>query len=586
MPHDTISCPNCGQVLKLRDPAQMQGRVRCPACRHPFVIGSAEPPPPSKPVVSTPPATTMPAEFPPVVESADGGLARMRSLRRRDRQRRSLFWALGVVLVAVVVGAYYALRVPLIPSKGEEAASLSTEKNSRPANVAPNEAAPRDDATEKAEIALTYFPVGVRMVLHLHPATLWRNDRQHNGLRKCVGPVSEWVARGVVGTTTFPPEQIEEVTFGVLLKGQGIAPEIVAKVRLAEETNGDELAKRFEGTVQPGQSGSPPTIHAADRVVTLVDPKTFIVGPLVLEREMSDAATVPNPTDRAIEDLLSRADGRRAFSLICRPDDLRLYREALAGPASAELIRSIIDWLDPLAVEGIAWSLDVSESFESQLLVRNRAEVRARELERTLRSKLDDLPRTVMTTVESMNPADEGRRRIIGRFPAMLKATALATRAETESRLILWETLLPERAAPNLALAALLTWDESRRPRTEVKAPSLASPQKPLTITERLQQPIAVDFRRTPLHEAIAYISTETGVSMEVDGDGLRQAGYTRNMPQTLQLGKVPAIECLAAILKPYDQMVVLIDEEKKSILVTVRAMAKSKGITPLDLSR
>ena len=73
---------------------------------------------------------------------------------------------------------------------------------------------------------------------------------------------------------------------------------------------------------------------------------------------------------------------------------------------------------------------------------------------------------------------------------------------------------------------------------------------------------------------------------MEVDGDGLRQVGYTRNMPQSLQLGTIPAMECLAAILKPYGQMVILLDEEKKSAVVTVRAVAEAKGITPLDLPR
>jgi hypothetical protein len=50
------------------------------------------------------------------------------------------------------------------------------------------------------------------------------------------------------------------------------------------------------------------------------------------------------------------------------------------------------------------------------------------------------------------------------------------------------------------------------------------------TVTARLQKPIAVKFVRTPLHEAFAYIGQETGVTFIVDGNALKQSGYTRNM--------------------------------------------------------
>jgi hypothetical protein len=301
---------------------------------------------------------------------------------------------------------------------------------------------------------------------------------------------------------------------------------------------------------------------------------------------MAEGAETPNPTDVAIEELVAHTDRRRPLTIVCRPDDLLLHREMLAGPATRELLCSIAEWLDPSAVEGVAWSLRLGETFESRVLLRNRSAIPPRELRQTLRSRLDLLPRALLSFVEGMNPSNGGRRRVIGRFPAMLKAGAMGTRDVHATRLVEWNTLLPERAAPNLALAALLTWDESRRAHPPQNVAAAGKPAAPASIVERLKKPVAIDFRRTPLHEAIAFIAEEVSVPIELDGDGLKQAGYTRNMPQSLQMGTVSAMQGLAAILKQYEQMVVLIDEKQGKAMVTVRSVAASRGIKPLDLSQ
>mgnify|MGYP003349418360 CR=1 FL=1 len=102
-----------------------------------------------------------------------------------------------------------------------------------------------------------------------------------------------------------------------------------------------------------------------------------------------------------------------------------------------------------------------AEIVRAELKVASR-DRRIRDLEgavRTLTKQLDTTPRDILAIVEKMNPQETGKRKLIGRFPAMSKVYALMTHIATGERLVSMTTLLPERAAPNLALGALLAWD-------------------------------------------------------------------------------------------------------------------------------
>ncbi len=73
--------------------------------------------------------------------------------------------------------------------------------------------------------------------------------------------------------------------------------------------------------------------------------------------------------------------------------------------------------------------------------------------------------------------------------------------------------------------------------------------------SKNLQKKISVNFRRTPLQVAFAEIGAKTGVPFVINGDALKLAGYTQNMPQTFQMDDVPALDVVEAILKHYDKM-------------------------------
>ncbi|MGH7202682.1 MAG: hypothetical protein ACREJB_18900, partial [Planctomycetaceae bacterium] len=147
-------------------------------------------------------------------------------------------------------------------------------------------------------------------------------------------------------------------------------------------------------------------------------------------------------------------------------------------------------------------------------------------------------------------------------------------------------TVLPERAAPNLALAGLLTWDESLRTDfSQEAAPLAAGPKLPATVAERLKMPILAEFNRTPLEEAFTAIGDSIQVTFTLDGEALEGAAYTRNMPQTFNLGTAPAIRAVAEILKQYDQMCIVVDEKTKTVTVTTKKAATDRGLTPYPVA-
>ena len=90
-----------------------------------------------------------------------------------------------------------------------------------------------------------------------------------------------------------------------------------------------------------------------------------------------------------------------------------------------------------------------------------------------------------------------------------------------------------------------------------------------------------------PLQEAFGFIGEEIKTTIDIDGDGLKLAGFTQNMAQTFNLGEVPAIVIIDAILKQYEgKMVISVDDTNKVITVTTQEAADAKGLTVYDTTQ
>ncbi|HQZ64194.1 MAG TPA: hypothetical protein PLY87_03925, partial [Planctomycetaceae bacterium] len=110
----------------------------------------------------------------------------------------------------------------------------------------------------------------------------------------------------------------------------------------------------------------------------------------------------------------------------------------------------------------------------------------------------------------------------------------------------------------------------------------------PDTIAERLKTAVVIEFKNTPLNEAMTYIGTAIKTEITIDGEALKAAGFTQVMPQTYDLGSVPALSAIDAILQKYaaerDPIVLVVDETNKKLLITTGIKAKADGLTPYEM--
>lgn len=532
------------------------------------------------------------SSFPNVkLESTDhAGVARLRELRRKNAKRRNFSILIGLAFILLIgIGGYFAwpqVEQTLATKPATPKPVKTTPQTPNPASVLVSQKQNQiPSPTSGKPIQLLYVPAGTRIMVHLRPADLWAPGSQGEEFRACLGPVGIWAEQKIKEICRKDPSQISEVTFCLILGTPGAPPEYAAVVRTTEPVKRSELIAQFDGTRLDDYSFP---VYSGDKNSSMiVDENTYVIGPPGEDRaiEMAESRKFESSTSPGIESILKQTDRDRHFTIVFDPDEVRRQREVLAPERAHPFLIQFLDWLGD-DVETIAWSMHLGpDDFYSEFYFRNSTMIRSSKLATNLKERLDQLPHDMLEGVQKMNPGTVGSRKIIGRFPAMLKAFSLANQQQTGERYAQLVSTLPERSAPNLALASLLTWDESTRTDFSQKArtsPS-AGPKMPDLVVDRLKKKIEADFNRMPLNELLPYVADETQTKIILDGGGLMLVGYTQNMRQTLNLGTASALEILQAIfnVKNQEQMCLIIDEKAKTATVTSLPQAKKNNLTP-----
>jgi hypothetical protein len=638
-----IPCPRCGRMLKLKDRSLLGRKGRCPGCDHHFVLVEPEEieleladggdlarsaadqssgrtgqptvsaagnasatasssfpnttpqrPTPSVPTTSVAPTTEgtvseLPPGLGPIVADAAPGAADRMKLQRRQRRRQGLLNAfIGLVVLSAAggTGYYFWTKVPE-KSPFTPTAQTADDKPATPDPLAELTLQLTESPTRGEPVPLAMIPAGAAIVLHLRPAELWQPESLGEELRFCLGPLGEFIDQQLQAACRRPPADIESATLAWIPALRGTPPDFAVVVRLKEEAKKSELLDLLGGTRD--DSYGHPVYVSDERAAVMVDLKTYAIGPAAMAEEMVTSIGGQNPLPTSLESLIDLTDRTRHITLLADPNAVLLDAEQLVPTNVLPLLRSVIDWFADGA-EGFVWSGHLeADRFFSQLLIRNPAAVRPPVLEQRLQKQLAELPQVVVDLVSRMQPTERGKRQLIGRLPAMLKVFSMATVSQTGPRHVEWITPLPDRAAPNLALASLLAWDESTRTDFTKEPPSAApSGHRPATATlaERLNQNIEIDFRKTPLYEAIAYIANETGLKIDIDGDSIKLAGFTQNMEQNMQYPSLPASQALSQIIDRYkkDGMCMVIDEATQQLTVTTKAAVDARQLKLLEL--
>jgi predicted Zn finger-like uncharacterized protein len=441
--------------------------------------------------------------------------------------------------------------------------------------------------TKGQPIGMQYVPNGVNLVVHLRPAELWGSDRAAAELRASLteGVVS-WLEAAIKKHCRREPSQVEQATFVFILGAFGTQPQTGVVVRLKEPEKQSALVDEFKGRLFD-ESAQTPITTSGEFAYVLVDTKTFAIAPAITATELQDSLSEPNGyVSRNVDDLLKSTDRDRLLTVVADLPDLRRHIDMLfAAPARAP-VTAFLDWLGE-DVETIAWSIHARPLLHSEIALKPTMGIAPPALRKSLREKLDSLPEQMVTLSRGLNPRQHGFRQMVGRFPAMIEAVRESTILHVGPHDVRATTVLPAKAAPNLALAALLTWDEQRRGGSSAPAQTVAANAAgPTKVADRLKMEIDAEFKATPIEQAVIYVGDSVGVKFIVDGEALRQKGYTRNMPQTMSLGKVPAIKALKAMVDAPNQndLAIYADEANGTAVLTTKVALEQAGKKPLPL--
>ncbi len=610
-----VPCPKCSTKLKLRDRKLLGKRGKCPKCEHRFVLED-----PDEIVLeiadetilndtfdfdsnekteSKQPAENELPDFAALAQnSPQSSAAPIASTVIKPRKRKAgalQFWLILVVVAAAGGGSLYYFSQP-----GDTPATSTentTNAQSKTTDVEPEK--PKNLATEKEfqafvrsyqptekadNVSLKWVPHGARIVIHLHPKTIWSNAETMAKLRSSWKPFFEWAAAKIEQVCLYPPEQIEQATICLILAQRGVAPDVAAVVSTAEPIDKTALSEKLKGQLL--QQGSAHDVYANnEHAAILIGENKLSIVPRSMLDEVIELDGTEAISDPAIEDVLKVSDSGRHFSIAFLLADLPIHKQYLFPE---HIVPRADEWIETYGqgVETALWSLHVDQPSVSEIYLRNQTvhenkPYSSKILNGELPSRFALGKRTAIGELSAKPYSADSVKQYVRKFPAMVEQLPPATvTGDKPNRLTQIKTVMPHPMLTNLVMGArLLNLPEGTSSKSEAtsitKQPETA-PQK-VSLDDRLKTEIEIDFRRTPLQEAIDYIAAESGIKITIDGDGLKLAGYTKNMPQTMKLGKVSAKAALSEVLKQYDKMVVArIDENSDELMVTTKA--KTEG--------
>ncbi len=492
-------------------------------------------------------------------------------------------WFVAAMLIAGAAGGLTLLSSGnILRQENRDQKSAATHQaTSPPAAVAPPSQLPDTATPVGPPVDLKYVPHGAAMLVTLHPRDWLSPDIAKYRLSECFGEgFVAWFNAVVRKHCLFDPHEIAEAKLCLYLSAPGEPCRVAGVVTLAVEKKHSELLKRFQGTRR--DDFGLPAYRGTTTSYLMIDERTFAFCPTAMAEDWQETINRPATTKESLFRLLRSSDRRDLLTLVFEPSDIQLHSESLVSKRVLPLVHRLMDWFAD-DVETVFWGIRMDTSLRSRLILRPRTKFDQSRMESVTQNNLRETPGRLLATVRELAPRRLGVKRVLGRFPAMSLAVERGTSRWRQDGNNVWETTLPAVALPNLVLASRLVWEETQRPASTRVEPKPKASISPKTIAQKLATPIDCDFRRTPLHEAVAFIGSEVGVKFELARDDLKLIGVTQNMPQEFTAQQTPATAVLHRMLTGIGLVIVIHDAEQR-VVVTTAAAAKQRGETPYPL--
>jgi hypothetical protein len=296
--------------------------------------------------------------------------------------------------------------------------------------------------------------------------------------------------------------------------------------------------------------------------------------------------------------LTQQTDAARTFTIIVAPQFLSASGNALLSAEAAPL-HEALEWLFNREATAVLLSAHWGENFFVELRAMPTLNVPARRLAAKLGDQIDAAPELIEEIVIS-RPWPEYGRKVLARFPAMMRAAARYSRAAEADGQAVVRAYLPPMAGHNLVMASeLMLTQAGGENGSATPTPGVGAP--PLTIEEQLAQRTSLTFTKETLERALELLAEDSSLEVAIQGADLQLEGITKNQSLAIDLRDRPLQEILVEVLlranpdrtaagpgDPKQKLVYVVEPDPDGglgrIIVTTRAAVERRGMRLPDV--
>ena len=534
---------------------------------------------------------------------------------RRKRQNR---WLIALVISAFLLLALVIAVWDIFSSRAGTVAVTQRKTSSEASQIAKPDNRPRPSAAAATDVNdglvdddgktlwasptggepldLSYLPPGVQIIVAVRPDAI---DAHPEGakLAASLGPLGQ-KAESFLGDVLRTPPGVEQCLIGLQATSDGRWRTTLVVRLSGGQSAAEHLAAELPDAANESHGTMPYQVvdEWAYWVPDAADSKVVVAAPQELISEIIDLDGAQPPLRRDLERLLQHTDSDRHFTVLLAPNFL--FSEG-AGMFSGEMasLRKPLFWYLGDELSAAALSLHWDDNFFVELVAAPTLDTRPEAAARILVERVAQIPDRLEDYVVGLDAHPFGRR-IVARFPTMVRKLAAYSRAGVEADHAVLRCYLPAVAGHNLIMGSELTLAESSRQRAAiapVATPAVPSNSATTSVGDKLRQSASLSFNRDTLEAALGQLSNDLGVEIEILGADLQAEGITKNQSFGINMADKPAEEILVAILRlanpdktatgpgdPRQKLVYVIatpaGDQVERIIITTRSRAAERG--------